>query len=764
MLRLTSLVVSLLFCGLLACEPVFAQMKNPPAPLREEPAPDSSCVRGGDGINDWLCNGDPDAEALTTEEQAMIDFIEQRHPRYDIPHDGHSVDLDAILPQYKEEYLKATNSGLVFSVGGFTMKRLSELLDNNRNSLRKIKGYRGSGIDKDGLYVEADTPRGTFPRTLSGANLRVLPPGPTYEDAGTSDVAPVRPIVGGMAFSNYYSPPAGCTMSGTVLANGMPWLIFPAHCVPAPLCRQDSPHPLFRTSGNPLYNNNRYNFSQPEDFRKYQVINPPYYDTQVANDHPPYPIIGEASVWDNPLNHQRQTQGGTDVAAAALDDNSIYLDNSLAMAQFPLYSGDHTKREFEGSVITGANPNVGRQMIRGVAGVAPGMNIDIYTRDVANTGQYRKRALVTDINKDECTEVTFCGEFFYHCHNNSFRFRMLDPDRIQKGDSGSPVLTGGDLFTLPNYYVGFLSYGLFDPDHPDDIGKLGGGESYVEIVKALGIDMGRDPLYPTEIRSRKTNLAHAGTVELSVSTLPGPYAVSKPGLWACAIAAITNTGTKRAENVQIGFPDPFGNIRFGYYNAKNQWNTPQSIGPGKTKKFRACLLSTVATVPTKFRLNYWGDNAYLPVSKLGYNTFGVVWVNSSTQGFFLSADPTSTNDDVVHLNGLFGNNSFIIQAQNLGIAGSIVVTPNKTYVENLPLSTSICILDRVGISGQEECSLASTPNVTKTFATWEVARFKVTTFGTGTAIRLDPYYNRIGLSFTSGGQLRGDIGLSITTN
>jgi len=65
------------------------------------------------------------------------------------------------------------------------VRELSQILDRHRDELRKVAGYAGSGIDKDGIHIDVEDIHGTFPDNLEGAKIH-FKPAQNYEGLGVT--------------------------------------------------------------------------------------------------------------------------------------------------------------------------------------------------------------------------------------------------------------------------------------------------------------------------------------------------------------------------------------------------------------------------------------------------------------------------------------------------------------------------------------------------------------------------------------------------
>jgi hypothetical protein len=108
-------------------------------------------------------------------EQELWHFVHTRHPDLELPMDGEILSIGKIPLAYVEEDEKSKNPNAVFEVDGISVRELSQILDRHRDELRKVAGYAGSGIDKDGICIEVEDLHGTFPDNLEGAEVHLKP-------------------------------------------------------------------------------------------------------------------------------------------------------------------------------------------------------------------------------------------------------------------------------------------------------------------------------------------------------------------------------------------------------------------------------------------------------------------------------------------------------------------------------------------------------------------------------------------------------------
>jgi hypothetical protein len=108
-------------------------------------------------------------------EQDLVDWMKEKHPEVQLKKQGDVLDLGTISNTHLQEYTKAKNPDAIFEIDGKSMEELIDILDRNRDWLRKTPGYMGSGIDKDGIYINTADGQGIFPDNLEGAKVHFKP-------------------------------------------------------------------------------------------------------------------------------------------------------------------------------------------------------------------------------------------------------------------------------------------------------------------------------------------------------------------------------------------------------------------------------------------------------------------------------------------------------------------------------------------------------------------------------------------------------------
>jgi hypothetical protein len=119
-------------------------------------------------------------------EKMMREFVKEKHPEFKQDRDGRPIPPDEFPVEYMREYTKSKNPNAVFEIGGHSIDELSEVLDRHFDELRKIPGYRGHGIRKDGIEIFVDKDHGEFPTELEGVPIKITPTDRKGMNLGTS--------------------------------------------------------------------------------------------------------------------------------------------------------------------------------------------------------------------------------------------------------------------------------------------------------------------------------------------------------------------------------------------------------------------------------------------------------------------------------------------------------------------------------------------------------------------------------------------------
>lgn len=158
----------------------------------EQPPPIlGNCIPAGQP-NAGYCNGIPEPPPLDPYEQDLLNYICSHHPDAVLEVDGKPVPVDDVPLQYVREYEKSRNPDAVFEVDGISVDELTAIRDRHADELAAIPGYAGSGIDKDGIAISVEEPHGTFPDSLEGAKIHLIP-APLIQFLGTPPPQPPQP-------------------------------------------------------------------------------------------------------------------------------------------------------------------------------------------------------------------------------------------------------------------------------------------------------------------------------------------------------------------------------------------------------------------------------------------------------------------------------------------------------------------------------------------------------------------------------------------
>jgi len=279
-------------------------------------------------------------------------------------------------------------------IAGVPYEKALEIHYRNVEKLSDLPGVEGVGLGAEGINVYTTNPA-VLPQQIEG--LRVIPRPVPVGERGTNGHTfntQIRPLHGAVAAVDN-SGGTVATLTGIVLADGKPWLVFPAHilgrCTETPPC----------SGGIPL--------------------------NQCPHDN----SQGQASMFQSPSGGinanvgfiQRWTPLGTnfyaaDVAAAFMDSDFTEYNGSLSADQ-RVNSGPSGSIPFSGITIPVA---IGVEVdMRTILG--PPHDFRLRVEEVGTTFDYVK---VCNNNRANL--------------NNQIRYRILNSDfTVQSGDSGSPV-------------------------------------------------------------------------------------------------------------------------------------------------------------------------------------------------------------------------------------------------------------------------------------------------------------------------------------
>ncbi len=725
--------------------------------FKHPPQPGPDCIPGED-VNTWYCHGLPKTKKVDTAEQEALDFIYSHHPEMKLDKDGRRLPLAKLPTKHLNEYTKSKDPDAIFDIDGIPVEELGHILDRHLKELSRIEGFIGSGIDKDGIFIEYSNKRGIFPNVLEGAKVHLKK---TQErlSLGATLTQTQRPVRGATEWGWYSTLSSGCTLTGSVLARGMPWLLFPAHCLNFPDTNSIAPQSYPHYSGIPLAGIPRYTGAPSSSRWIAQPVGVPPGPNS-------YPRIGFATVWDPPRAHMTAATASDDLAAAALDNNTVERDNSLGTTSIPgIYQGAPEALEVDGMLPTGSDIAFNLAPIRGVR--EPYLNelVTVYTSDKGNTGAYTIEATIIGVHHTYCNLSVDQAGPYTHCVRLNFQL-VTRGRRFTIGDSGSPVLSAA-YNILPGYFAGMLNWTLLSSD-PGLDRIYGGGAPYGVISDGLKLDDDCGNLIPGAI-CQTPSLVHApgsgSVVPILDVRLEIPAWSQQVGQAACTWAYIHNAGTVAAAKVKVANNTSGAPLPIDYYNPAGNWNIPYDIGANVTVPYALCANSLSAKPMINYILDYYGTNAIAPTIQAGRNTLALGWSNLATASIAMQVAEPAT--DTVHIPGPLGAGYFVVSANNLGNADDFVTLTVDTDwgYGGLPITGLICELN-----GANFC-------IAPFDSTWSgyiprnqqpVKRFYIGLLAQGAPVTWDKYYNRVFIRARRGlknitGPLVGSTGLAVTT-
>lgn len=322
-------------------------------------------------------------------------------------------------------------------IAGVSYEKALEIVEKWGRELSRIPGVTSVGLGEEGIMIETDQP-GLLPAEVEGLTVKAIPsPGPARALRHTS-TARQRPLTGAVIGRDPLLPPsstgqiASGVITGVVLSQGKPWLVFPAHFLKD--CGLEAPcRPALTTDSPPL------NLCVQHNTGSRTIIQPP---------DGPIETVGFPQRWDfvDPF----ESHDSTDVAAAFMDNDSIEGNGSLAAIRSITTVSNFTGME--------KMPVVGDDVI-----AILGRDPHRMSGTIRAVGQ---RVLVG----------THClrDSFAWYKQQTRIEFGPLFP---QEGDSGSPVLTADGT-----KIVGMSNYGLIL------LPQFGGGTAAPVIRTTLGFD------------------------------------------------------------------------------------------------------------------------------------------------------------------------------------------------------------------------------------------------------------------------------------
>lgn len=311
-------------------------------------------------------------------------------------------------------------------IAGIPYEEALEIHNRHVEKLSKLPGVESVGLGVNGINIRTTNPS-ILPSKVEGlAIIPLLPLGPGQL---LSHVAhnQIRPLHGAAGLRDN-SISGFVTLTGIALANGKPWLIFPAHGLAR--CMEMSPCP----SGSPL--------SQCAHNTLGQAL-------MLQPISPGAPVVGYVQRW-TPLS---TTSPQRDVAAAFLENDTIEGNGSLSADRKVEISSIEPRNVAFLGTLPSTYP-------------VPGTNVKMRTSTVGAGGTSHEFSLrIDDVNQvkndvfasclPQGTSISLKDQTFY---------RMLGGFFFIGGDSGSPVFDASEnIIGMINgsapYPYAYLGYG-----------------------------------------------------------------------------------------------------------------------------------------------------------------------------------------------------------------------------------------------------------------------------------------------------------------
>jgi len=236
---------------------------------------------------------------------------------------------------------------------------------------------------------------------------------------------------------------------------------------------------------------------------------------------------------------------------------------------------------------------------------------------------------------------------------------------------------------------------------------------------------------------------------LVAAVLPSSRTVTI-GNTATVFATIINAGSQSATGCTVA-PVTSVPVTFSYQTTNpatnavsGTANTPVTIAAGAAQTFVLSLTPTAAYGPDFVAFGFHCANAGYAAVTASVNTMILGGVGGPTADIVAIA-VTPSGDGTLDIPGSTGSAAFAVATTNLGISGSVIVSPFTVDSEGLPLTLTLCQTDPV--SGQ--CISAISPSLTTTIASGATPTFAIFAQASG-AIPFSPAKARILVSFESG--------------
>jgi hypothetical protein len=287
-------------------------------------------------------------------------------------------------------------------IAGIPYEKVLEIHSRHVEELGKLPGVESAGLGADGIHVYTSNPD-IVPKEIEGVPVKIFPatgmPGTTLSHTYNTFV---RPLHGAVTVTETTLAGSYGTLTGVTLADGKPWLIFPAHF----LGTCDDPPPC--TATLPLNQCQHYNTgTQP-------LLLQPVTGGLAGS-------IGYAQRW-TPIS---STFYSPDVAAAFMDSDIQDGNGSLAADRKVHDAGNGIA--FLGTPIPELPP-VGLT-VRMRSSIGPPHELQLQ---------------VQQVNTVANNIVTVCRGGALSFFNSQIRYKVLGGYTTTGGDSGSPVFDLAD--------------------------------------------------------------------------------------------------------------------------------------------------------------------------------------------------------------------------------------------------------------------------------------------------------------------------------